>query len=164
MKATQNIRAKIFNINGLVHQIRRWRLQGKTIVFTNGVFDVLHPGHIASLEEAASYGEVLIVAINTDASVKRLKGENRPVNDEQTRALMLASMLVTDAVILFDEDTPQQLIATLLPDVLVKGGDYSIDQIAGAKEVLANGGKVIRAQIINGLSTTRIIERIKNNP
>ncbi len=161
MKSVSSIPAKIFTVNDLSHQIKRWRLHNKKIVFTNGVFDILHKGHIASLSEAATYGHILIVAVNSDASVKRLKGENRPVNNENSRALLLASLLMTDAVILFEEDTPLQLITQLLPDVLVKGGDYSIDQIAGAKEIIANGGEVKIVPVLEGFSTTGIIEKMK---
>jgi len=161
MKSVSSIPNKIFNLNDLVHQLRRWRLHNKKIVFTNGVFDILHEGHIASLSEAASYGHVLIVAVNADASVKRLKGESRPVNNENSRALLLASMVMTDAVILFEEDTPLNLIKTLLPDVLVKGGDYTLDQIVGAKEVMDNGGEVKIVPVLDGFSTTGIIEKMK---
>jgi len=161
MKAINSIPAKLFDLDSLLHQVRRWRLQEKKIVFTNGVFDILHEGHIASLSEAASYGHVLIVGVNTDASVKRLKGESRPVNNEKSRSLILASLVITDAVILFDEDTPQTLISALLPDVLVKGGDYTIDQIVGASDVLANGGDVKIVPILEGFSTTSIIQRMK---
>lgn len=142
-------------------QVKRWKLQNKKIVFTNGVFDILHEGHIASLCEAAMYGDVLIVGVNADASVKRLKGNSRPVNRENARTLLLASLLMTDAVIIFEEDTPQQLIAALLPDTLVKGGDYTIDQVAGAKEVIAAGGQVKIAQMVQGISTTSIINKMK---
>ena len=107
-------------------------------------------------------GNVLIIGVNTDASVKRLKGETRPVNNENSRALLLASLLVTDAIILFDEDTPLNLIHTILPDTLVKGGDYTIDEIVGAKEVIANGGEVKIVPIVEGFSTTGIIEKMKN--
>lgn len=161
MKSIQAIPAKIITLQSLMKQATRWRLQNKKIVFTNGVFDILHQGHIASLCEAASYGDVLVVAVNADDSVKKLKGPGRPVNNEQARALMLASLLMTDAVILFNEDTPLNLITALLPDVLVKGGDYTIEQIAGAQEVLAAGGTVKIAQIVEGISTTAIIEKMK---
>lgn len=161
MKSISSIPNKIFTLNDLQHQLKRWRLHNKKIVFTNGVFDILHEGHIASLSEAASYGHLLIVGVNTDASVKRLKGENRPINNENSRALLLATLVITDAIILFDEDTPLHLITNLLPDFLVKGGDYSIDQIVGAKEVIANGGEVIIAPIVEGFSTTAIIEKMK---
>ncbi len=161
MRSIQSIPGKIFTIDALQHQLKRWQLQSKKVVFTNGVFDILHEGHIASLSEAASYGSVLIVGVNTDASVKRLKGENRPVNNENSRALLLASLVITDAIILFDEDTPLNLITTLLPDVLVKGGDYTLDQIVGAKEVMANGGEVKIVPLLEGFSTTAIIEKMK---
>jgi D-beta-D-heptose 7-phosphate kinase/D-beta-D-heptose 1-phosphate adenosyltransferase len=162
MRSVSSIPHKIFNHNELNHQVQRWRLQDKKIVFTNGVFDILHEGHIASLSEAASYGHVLIVAVNSDASVKRLKGESRPINNENSRALLLASLLMTDAIILFEEDTPLNLITPLLPDVLVKGGDYTMEQIVGAKEVMANGGEVKIVPILEGFSTTGIIQKMKD--
>ena len=161
MRSIQSIPDKIFTINALQHQIKRWRLHNKKIVFTNGVFDILHEGHIASLSEAASYGDILIVGVNTDSSVKRLKGESRPINNEDSRTLILASLVITDAVILFEDDTPLNLITTILPDVLVKGGDYTIDQIVGAKEVISNGGEVKIVPILDGFSTTGIIEKMK---
>ena len=162
MKATQYLKNKIFSLDELKKQITRWKLKNKSIAFTNGVFDLLHKGHLSSLHEAASHADVLIVAINSDSSVKKLKGPTRPINDEETRALLLAELMVTDAVIVFEEDTPLQLIQTLMPDVLIKGGDYTIYQIAGAKEVIENGGKVILAQIVDGISTTKTIEKMKN--
>ena len=163
MKSVQSIPNKIFKLDTLLLQLKRWRLLDKKIIFTNGVFDILHEGHIASLSEAALHGNILIVRVNTDASVKKLKGENRPVNNENSRALLLASLVMTDAVILFDEDTPYNLITAILPDVLVKGGDYTIDTIVGAKEVIANGGNVIIAPILQGFSTTSIIERMRKH-
>ena len=163
MRSVRNIPNKIFNEAQLQQQLKRWRLQNKKIVFTNGVFDILHEGHIASLSEAASFGDVLIVGLNADASVKRLKGESRPVNNENSRALLLASLLMTDAIILFNDDTPLNLICSILPDVLVKGGDYTVEQIAGAKEVLANGGEVKIVPIVEGFSTTGIIESLRFN-
>lgn len=161
MKAISSLPAKIFTAETLQAQLKRWRLQSKKIVFTNGVFDILHEGHIASLSEAASYGNVLIVGINADASVKRLKGDSRPVNNEHSRALLMASLLLTDGVIIFEEDTPLNLITSIMPDVLVKGGDYTLEQIVGAKEVMANGGEVKIVPILEGFSTTGIIERMK---
>lgn len=161
MKSTQQIANKIYTTDRLLNQINAWRVLNKKIVFTNGVFDILHNGHIASLSEAASYGDMLIVGVNADASVKKLKGLTRPVNDENARALLLASLLQTDAVIIFEEDTPLELIKTIMPNVLVKGGDYTIEQIAGAKEVLAAGGEVKIASIIDGISTTKIIDELK---
>ena len=163
MRSVSSIPNKIFNLDDLMHQVRRWRLHNKKIVFTNGVFDILHEGHIASLSEAASYGHVLIVGVNTDASVKRLKGESRPVNSENSRALILASLVMTDAIILFEEDTPLNLISAVLPDVLVKGGDYTIGQVVGANEVMANGGEVKIVPILEGFSTTSIIQKMKDS-
>lgn len=161
MKAVQVIPNKIYTLTSIILQLNRWRLLGKKIVFTNGVFDILHQGHIASLSEAASYGHILIVGVNADASVKRLKGETRPINDEQSRALLLASLVMIDAVLIFVEDTPLNLITNILPDVLIKGGDYTLEKIVGAKEVIANGGEVKIAPIVEGFSTTRIIEKMR---
>jgi D-glycero-beta-D-manno-heptose 1-phosphate adenylyltransferase len=124
-------------------QMAQWKFAGKKVAFTNGVFDLLHIGHIASLSQAAAEGDCLVVALNTDASVKRLKGETRPVNNQEARTLIMAAMVMVDAVVLFDEDTPFELITAILPDVIVKGGDYTIEQIVGAKEVIANGGRVV---------------------
>jgi D-glycero-beta-D-manno-heptose 1-phosphate adenylyltransferase len=162
MKQVGSIPNKIYTIDTLQAELKRWRLKNKKIVFTNGVFDIVHQGHIASLSEAASFGDVLIVGVNADASVKKLKGSSRPVNDENSRALLLAALVMTDAVIIFEEDTPHQLISSILPDVLVKGGDYTIEQIVGAKEVMANGGEVKIVPVLEGFSTTGIIERMRN--
>lgn len=160
MKLPQIIPHKIYDLSGLQHQIRRWRLLGKTVAFTNGCFDILHQGHIASLSDAAREADYLIVGVNSDASTRRLKGEQRPINDEQARAMLLASLLMVDAVIIFDEDTPLQLIEAVEPEVLVKGGDYTLEQIVGAKEVLASGGRVVINPIVPGYSTTGLIEKI----
>ena len=162
MRASTQIPNKIYSSESLMKQVFIWKMLGKKIVFTNGVFDILHNGHISSLSEAASHGDILIVAVNTDASVKKLKGPTRPINDESARALVLASLLQTDAVILFEEDTPLELITALMPDVLVKGGDYTVEQIAGAKEVIAAGGKVVIANIIEGISSSNIIKKMMN--
>jgi rfaE bifunctional protein nucleotidyltransferase chain/domain len=145
----------------LVQRVAQWKFMGKTVAFTNGVFDILHQGHIFSLSQAAAEGDVLVVGLNADVSVRRLKGESRPVNDEHSRALVLASLLMVDAVVLFEEDTPLELIKSVLPDVLVKGGDYTVEQIAGSKEVIANGGKVVINPILEGFSTTNIIKSMK---
>ena len=160
MKQPQIIQQKILDLTSLQHQIRRWRLLGKTVAFTNGCFDILHQGHIASLSDAAREADYLVVGVNSDASTRRLKGDSRPVNGQDSRALMLASLLMVDAVILFDEDTPLELIKAVQPDVLVKGGDYTIDQIVGAKEVIAAGGSVVINPIMPGFSTTGLIEKI----
>lgn len=161
MKKPEVIPSKIYTRENLIKQVARWRFLGKTISFTNGCFDILHSGHIASLSEAAREGDILIVGLNTDASTKRLKGNERPVNNENSRALLLASLSIVDAVTLFDEDTPLELITALMPDVIVKGGDYTFDQMIGAKEVIANGGRVVINPIVEGFSTTGIIEKIR---
>jgi D-glycero-beta-D-manno-heptose 1-phosphate adenylyltransferase len=160
VKPGQDYQTKILPLSELQRKGDEWRAAGKTIVFTNGCFDILHAGHIASLTEAASQGDVLVVALNTDSSVKKLKGETRPVNSEMARASVMAALEVVDAVTLFSDDTPRELIITLMPDVLVKGGDYKVEEIAGAQEVLANGGRVVINPIIKGYSTTSIIEKI----
>lgn len=160
MKNPNFVQSKIFSLPELLKQDTRWKFLGKKTVFTNGCFDILHRGHIYSLSQAAKEAEILIVGVNSDASTKRLKGESRPVNDQDSRALILASLLIVDAVVIFDEDTPQELISALLPDVMVKGGDYTLEQIVGAKEVTANGGRVVINPIIPGISTSDIIMKI----
>ena len=158
--ATASIAEKIYSLTGIVGKTNQWKKEGKEIVFTNGVFDLLHKGHIFSLTQAAKEGDVLIIGLNSDASVKRLKGDSRPINDQDARALLLAALTMIDAIVIFEEDTPLKLITSILPDVLVKGGDYTIDEIAGAKEVIANGGKVVINPILDGFSTTAIIKAI----
>jgi len=160
MKLPQIIPHKIFDRPGLIHQVNRWRVMGKTIAFTNGCFDILHQGHIASLSDAAREADFLVVGLNSDASTGRLKGPGRPINDEHARAIVIAALLMVDAVTLFDEDTPLNLINTIRPDVLVKGGDYTLEQIVGAKEVLSWGGRVVINPIVPGFSTTAILEKI----
>lgn len=162
MKRADLIPAKILTQEEAVRRVAQWRLLGKKIVFTNGVFDILHQGHIFSLSQAAKEGDFLIIGLNADASVKRLKGESRPVNSQDSRALVLASLIMVDAIVIFEDDTPLELIKTLLPDVLVKGGDYTVEQIAGAKEVITNGGRVVINPILEGFSTTGIISQISN--
>jgi D-glycero-beta-D-manno-heptose 1-phosphate adenylyltransferase len=162
MRHPQVIQDRIFSIREIVFQVNRWRLLNKTISFTNGCFDILHPGHISSLSEAALEADYLIVGLNSDGSARRLKGEGRPVMDEQSRSLMLASLVVVDAVVIFEEDTPLHLIELIKPDVLVKGGDYSIEQIVGAKEVIAAGGRVAINPLVAGFSTTGIISKIRS--
>ncbi|HTR27952.1 MAG TPA: D-glycero-beta-D-manno-heptose 1-phosphate adenylyltransferase [Puia sp.] len=160
MKLPQIISQKIFDRSGMIHQLNRWRLLGKTVAFTNGCFDILHAGHIASLSDAAREADMLIVGLNSDASAARLKGPGRPVNDQHARATVLAALLMVDGVILFDEDTPLELISLVRPDVLVKGGDYTLEQIVGAKEVISWGGRVVINPIVPGFSTTAILEKI----
>lgn len=161
MKNPAFIQSKIYNLTDLQRQVERWKFLGKTIAFTNGCFDILHQGHIYSLSQAASEADILIVGVNADASVKKLKGPSRPINGQSSRSLLLASLLMVDAVVIFEEDTPLQLISTLLPHVLVKGGDYTLDQIVGAREVIANGGRVVINKIEEGFSTTGILEKMR---
>jgi rfaE bifunctional protein nucleotidyltransferase chain/domain len=153
---------KINDLETLKCRVDYWKLEGERVVFTNGVFDLLHLGHITYMAKAASLGTKLIVGLNADASVKRLKGESRPVNDQANRAALLAALFFVDGVVVFEEDTPLNLISTLLPDILVKGADYTIDNIVGAKEVLANGGEVKTIDLVDGYSSTSIIQRIRN--
>ena len=160
MKQTSNIQERILEGPEVLKQVKRWRLKGKTIAFTNGVFDIFHEGHLTILSHAASFADILVVGINSDASVKRLKGKSRPVNNQTSRALLLASLIMVDAVIIFEEDTPLELILKLEPDVLIKGGDYTIDTIVGAKETIARKGKVEIIPIVEGFSTTGLIEKI----
>jgi rfaE bifunctional protein nucleotidyltransferase chain/domain len=162
MKHPQVIQHKILSSRDIVFQRNRWKLLSKTISFTNGCFDILHPGHIASLSQAAREADFLVVGLNSDASARRLKGEGRPVVDEQSRAQMLAALLMVDAVVIFEEDTPLELIRLFQPDVLVKGGDYTIDQIVGAREVQEAGGRVVINPILEGFSSTGLIKKIRS--
>jgi len=162
MKTITAVEQKILSPEKLEGWLRSKRLTSKTIAFTNGCFDILHEGHIFSLSQAAKEADCLIVGVNSDASVTRLKGDHRPINNQHSRSLVLASLLIVDAVITFDEDTPLELIKKVLPDVLVKGGDYTIDTTVGAKEVIANGGRVVINPIIPGFSTSGLIEKIKS--
>lgn len=163
MKAVNCIPDKIYTLTDLQKQVAAWRVTGQSIAFTNGCFDILHEGHIFSLKEAAKEADKLIIGVNSDESVKRLKGAERPINNERSRSLLLSTLVMVDAVIIFNDDTPIELIKSLKPDVLVKGGDYTIDQIVGSKEVLANGGNVVINPIIEGFSTTGIIQLIKSS-
>ena len=147
----------------LVQQRAIWKRQGKTVVFTNGCYDLLHPGHIRLLEQARSLGDILILALNSDASVRRMKGPSRPMICETERAAMALALAAVDAVTLFDEDTPRELIAEVLPDVLVKGADWS-HFIAGREEVEAAGGRVLTVALEPGYSTTNIVEGMINQP
>lgn len=162
MKYPQLIKNKILSLNDLRHQVKRWKLLNKKVVFTNGCFDILHQGHMEILSQAAASGEVLVVGVNADASVKKLKGESRPVNNEDFRALMLASLTIVDAVVIFGEDTPLTIIKEIVPDVLLKGGDYTIDKIVGAEDVTKNGGEVKIVPFVNGFSTTELIKKIQS--
>ena len=160
MRKADIIAKKILTRTAAIQQVAQWRVTGRTISFTNGIFDILHRGHFDYLTHAASLGNILVVGVNTDASVQRLKGLSRPLNTESDRLFALASLLVVSAVCLFDEDTPAALIDAVQPDVLAKGGDYSIEQIVGADKVLACGGKVEIIPFVKGYSTTGLIEKI----
>ncbi|MDB4903294.1 MAG: rfaE2 [Mucilaginibacter sp.] len=154
--------SKISDLGLLKTTVTDWQKEGKKVVFTNGVFDLLHIGHITYLAKAAELGDKLIIGLNSDTSVKRIKGENRPINDQNNRAALLASLFFVDAVVVFEEDTPLNLITELMPDILVKGADYAVENIVGAKEVIANGGEVKTIDFVEGYSSTRIIEKIRN--
>ncbi|MFZ9760391.1 MAG: D-glycero-beta-D-manno-heptose 1-phosphate adenylyltransferase [Candidatus Kapaibacteriota bacterium] len=147
----------------ILTEVKKLKSEKKRIVFTNGCFDILHKGHVAYLQAAKSLGDILIVGMNTDDSVKRLKGSERPVNSLEDRAFVLSSLRSVDYVVPFDEDTPLSLIESIMPDILVKGGDYTIDTIIGAKEVIAHGGAVEIIPFVEGKSTTSIIEAIKKS-
>lgn len=154
--------AKILDSSQALGQVQQWQHDGLRVVFTNGCFDILHLGHVDYLEKARQLGDRLVLGLNTDASVSRLKGPLRPVVSQYARARLMAALAFVDTVILFDEPTPLQLIETLKPDILVKGDDYSLQQIVGADFVIANGGEVKTIPLVAGCSTTRLIEKIKN--
>ena len=152
---------KILSPDKMLGERQRLRAAGARVVFTNGVFDLLHVGHVRYLAQARALGDALIVAINSDRTVRELKGRNRPIFDQAERAEILAALKYVDYVTIFDDISPRTVIATLLPDVLVKGGDYQLDQIHGREEVEAAGGKVISLPFVDGASTTSLIERMK---
>ena len=163
MTPTEIIQSKIFeNALAFIPVLNRWKQDGSKMVFTNGCFDLIHRGHIDSLAKAATLGNRLIVGLNSDSSVKLLKGENRPLIDQQSRAVLLASLLMVDAVVIFDEETPYELIRNIQPDVLVKGTEYQIEEIAGSDIVLAKGGTVERIDLTEGFSTSELIVKIKD--
>lgn len=153
---------KITDQPSLQAQIKNWQAEGKKVVFTNGVFDLLHIGHLTYLAKAAELGDKLVIGLNADSSVRRIKGPTRPVNDQNSRAALLAALFFVDAIVVFEEDTPLNLISSLLPDILVKGADYTVENIVGAKEVIANGGEVKTINFVEGYSSTSIIEKIRN--
>lgn len=156
------IENKIFTVERLLPLLNVWKFLGQKIVFTNGCFDLLHLGHIDYLAKAADMGTKLVIGLNSDASTSRLKGPTRPITDENSRAHLLASLFFVDAVVLFDNDTPYNLINAVKPDVLVKGADYTIEKIVGADIVSANGGEVKTVIYLEGYSTTSIERKIKN--
>ena len=152
---------KIFDQQSLKSQISGWKSKGEKVVFSNGCFDILHLGHIDYLEKARMLGDRLVIGLNGDSSVKILKGKDRPINIENARARMLAALQFVDGVTIFEEETPKQLIEFLLPDILVKGNDYSIENIVGANAVLNNGGEVKTLELVDGYSTSDLIEKLK---
>lgn len=152
---------EILTLAEAILRFGREKRNGRRVVFTNGCFDLLHPGHIDGLEKARALGDVLIVGLNSDSSVRQLKGEGRPVQPERERAEILAALECVDAVVIFDELTPREVIAALLPDVLVKGGDWPGNQIVGREEVEAAGGRVVSIPVVPGYSTTEILRKIR---
>lgn len=161
MKRPDLIPTKICSAVEAARRVAGWRINGKKVAFTNGVFDLLHRGHIFSLSGAAAEADYLVVGLNADESVKRLKGPGRPVHGEEERAMLLASLEIVDLVVLFNEDTPLELIKLLLPDVLVKGGDYTAEKIVGASEVINAGGRVVINPLLEGFSTSSTIEKLR---
>ena len=161
MSQLNNTLNKYLSLEKLISKLPKWKKKG-SVVFTNGCFDILHPGHLYYLEKASKLGHMLIVGLNTDESIKRLKGIGRPINNEQTRIKMLANLAIVDAIVLFEEDTPYELIKHIIPDVLVKGSDYRVEEIVGHDIVLKNGGCVKTIDLLDGYSTTSIIQKIQN--
>ena len=151
----------VTDLGALLDERRRLKAAGRAVVFTNGCFDVLHPGHVALLEKARAEGDVLVVGLNSDASVARLKGPGRPLVPQHERAEALLALEAVDRVAVYDEDTPREIVAALLPDVLVKGADWALDRIVGRAEVEAAGGRVVRVELVPGRSTTAVLERIR---
>ncbi len=163
MSSLKKIKDKIFNLNDLKNKVTSWKENGHKIVFTNGCFDIMHKGHIEVLSKSSDLGGKLIIGLNSDSSVQKLKGNSRPIIDENSRAIALAALSFVDAIVLFSEETPINLISTLNPDILAKGGDYEIRTIVGHEIVQKNGGEVILIPFVDGFSSTNIINKIKNS-
>jgi D-glycero-beta-D-manno-heptose 1-phosphate adenylyltransferase len=161
MNKWEIVQSKVLTVDELKFRLAYWNFKNQKIVFTNGCFDIIHRGHIEYLAKAASFGDFLIVGLNTDKSVKKLKGESRPVQNEESRSLQLASLSFVSAVILFDEDTPYELIKIVNPDVLIKGSDYKPEDIVGYDIVTAKNGNVITIDFVDGYSTSDLINKIK---
>jgi len=161
MAKLEIITAKILNQESLRRACVVWNFKNQKVVFTNGCFDILHLGHIEYLAKAANLGDILVVGLNSDRSVNRIKGPTRPINDEHSRSMIIAALEFVTAVVIFDEETPFELIKFIKPDILVKGKDYSVENIVGADVVLANGGKVVTIDLVEGYSTTLIENKIK---
>ncbi len=162
MEKLERIKTKILSREQIKNQCNIWRFEEKKIVFTNGCFDILHLGHIDYLTQAADLGSVLLIGLNSDVSVRAIKGPDRPINHEDARATIIASLSFVTAVILFDEETPYELIKLVQPDILVKGADYAVEEIAGFDIVQERGGKVVTIPLTEGYSTTDLIARIKS--
>ncbi len=158
---TKAIQNKILNLSELTLSLNRWRFQDRKVVFTNGCFDLLHMGHLDYLAKARALGDLLILGLNTDESVKRLKGASRPIKNQSERSMQLASLVFVDAVVLFEEDTPLKLIELIKPSILVKGADYQVNQIVGADVVMSYGGKVETIEFLAGYSSSQLIKDIK---
>ena len=163
MDFNQKNQDKILSPDQLILKLAYWRFKNYRVVFTNGCFDILHLGHIDYLSKARSTGDILVIGLNTDDSVRRLKGSSRPINDQNARARILASFSFVDAVVMFDEDTPYELINMVQPDILVKGSDYKPEDIVGYDILKAKGGKVITIDFLEGYSTSGIVDKIKND-
>tara|TARA_B100000287_G_C20490614_1_gene724924 strand:- start:372 stop:863 length:492 start_codon:yes stop_codon:yes gene_type:complete len=163
MSSLKKIKDKIFDLDSLKNKVISWKENGHKIVFTNGCFDIMHKGHIEVLSKSSDLGDKLIIGLNSDSSVQKLKGNSRPIIDENSRAIALAALSFVDAIVLFSEDTPINLINTLTPDILAKGGDYKIRTIVGHEIVQKNGGEVILIPFVDGFSSTNIINKIKNS-
>ncbi len=162
MNTIEILKSKIHNDFNFETILKEWNRVGEKIVFTNGCFDIIHRGHVDYLAKAASFGDKMIIGLNTDASVNRLKGSSRPIQDEYSRAMVLAAFSFVDLVVLFDEDTPYELIKLVQPDVLVKGSDYKAEDIVGYDILKAKNGKVVTIDFVEGYSTSKIIDKIKN--
>lgn len=160
MNLLEAVQQKIMPLQDLLRLRNIWHFKSEPVVFTNGCFDLLHKGHIHSLTEAVSFGKHLVIGLNSDESIRRIKKDGRPIQDQTSRALVLAALSCTDAIIIFNEDTPLELIRAIKPEVLVKGGDYTRETIIGAEDVLANGGRIEIIKLIEGYSTTAIEQKI----
>ena len=163
MSHLKNLNNKIYNISNLTSEVEKWKIAGNKIVFTNGCFDIIHRGHLEVLARTADFGDKLIIGLNSDKSIQKIKGKDRPIIDEQSRAILLAALNFVDAVVLFSEETPLRLISALRPDVLAKGGDYILETIVGYEIVQQNGGKIKLVPFIEGFSTSTIIDKIKKS-
>ena len=162
-EALKKINNKIFDLQLLMKKIEKWRSENKKIVFTNGCFDLIHLGHIEILARSSDFGDKLIIGVNSDLSIKKLKGENRPIIEESSRIRQLSALEFVDAVVLFDEDTPIKLIETIKPDVITKGGDYTAKNVVGNEVVSQKNGEVVIIPLTQGYSTTSILNKIKND-